>query len=288
MFHKKPNVWFVFENVVQVGWWGQVLFWMTVLTGTRFHARMRGILLSWLGLMFFFYFWIWAQADGFIQHRELAFDLDRATHLSFVNPYGGIRVRFHEASTVQIQVTEQSQNPTFNVEKKREGKTWQVKATLLTPNSEIGPKTRMDWTLTLPHSVALDLKTVGDLIEVKGYSLALNCRSVSGDLSLEGTGPTQAETQQGSIFVSLGELQGNNQLVSQNGRIQVLIDPEFKGQIEIRTRQPIATDFSLKISERKGRYRVGKVKQGRGKAHLLIRAENGQVELLAGHSPEAD
>ena len=113
----------------------------------------------------------------------------------------------------------------------------------------------VDYTVTVPKVIDLELKTVNGTIDVKDISGAVDAKTTNGRIGLTGiVGSMQAKTTNGKI--GLSEVLGPINVKTTNGSIQVAVGGSGEQQHEIRA---ATTNGGIEVTLPKGMKVNGKI-----------------------------
>lgn len=141
----------------------------------------------------------------------------------------------------------------------------------------------VDYRLTVPTEVSLELITVNGKVAGRGPRGQLRVRTTNGDVELmEAGGTADIRTTNGSIRAELEEVTDGADLrfVTTNGGIKVELPPSIGTELEASTTNgSITTDFPVRVHGRLSRRRlIGEINGGGGR--LELRTTNGSIRIL--------
>jgi hypothetical protein len=145
-----------------------------------------------------------------------------------------------------------------------------------------GGSGRVDYRITLPAGVQLELKTVNGGVEVEGVVGGLQVSSVNGGIEIRGAnGPVHATTVNGGIHAQYGAAPtgGRHRISTTNGGVSVMLPEGTGGRLEGRTvNGSVSCELPLEVREKKRRLLEGTL--GPGEASFDLRTVNGSIRVL--------
>lgn len=149
-----------------------------------------------------------------------------------------------------------------------------------------GPRLQIDYTLQVPRTVSLDLKTVNGRIAARGVDGENNFTTVNGAIELEtsGTNEVFAKTVNGSVRAKfLSDFRGAK-LKTVNGRVAAILPSNASFSCDLsQVNGDFEASFPLSIHSHPGSRRVSGDVNG-GQYALRITTVNGDVQVQ--HLPE--
>jgi DUF4097 and DUF4098 domain-containing protein YvlB len=145
------------------------------------------------------------------------------------------------------------------------------------------PQVTVEYTLTVPDQIDLDLKTVNGGINVWDVEGYVAVHTTNGRIEVEDVlGTVKASTVNGSIEAELAELGYRDEvrLKTVNGAIVAYFPDDLHADVEAGTvNGSIRTDFPLEVRGKWGPKHVnGTV--GRGGAFVKLETVNGSIKIL--------
>lgn len=140
----------------------------------------------------------------------------------------------------------------------------------------------VDYQLTVPRNVSLDLVTVNGKVVGRGAQGALKIRTTNGNVEFEDAGGmASVRTTNGSIRVELDKVTPGADLsfVTTNGGIRLALPTTVAASVDASTTNgSITTDFPIQVEGRLSRRRLnGEINGGGGS--LELRTTNGSIRI---------
>jgi Toastrack DUF4097 len=139
----------------------------------------------------------------------------------------------------------------------------------------------VNFTVRVPAGVRFTGKTVNGRVEAEGLSADVEARTVNGGINVSTTGLARATTVNGSIRVSMGNVNWSDELAFKtvNGGIDLSVPASLSAQVQAKTvNGDISTDFPITVTGTFSRRRLsGTV--GAGGRELVLETVNGSVNL---------
>lgn len=98
-----------------------------------------------------------------------------------------------------------------------------------------GANARIDFTIELPASVALEAKLVNGDVDVKSAGSPLKLETVSGDIHAAGSDDVSVKTVEGNAVVALGSSARHAQLGTVNGKLEVRLPDALGFEVNAST-----------------------------------------------------
>lgn len=141
---------------------------------------------------------------------------------------------------------------------------------------------QVDYQLTVPRHVSLDLVTVNGRVTGRGSHGELRVRTTNGDVEFEdGGGQARIRTTNGSIRVELEDVTPGSDLsfVTTNGGIRLALPATVGASLDASTTNgSITTEFPIEVQGRLSRRRLsGEINGGGGS--LELRTTNGSIRI---------
>lgn len=150
-----------------------------------------------------------------------------------------------------------------------------------------GRKLRIDYTLRVPKSVTLELKTVNGRIATRGMDAATRLITVNGPIETESTGNSElvARTVNGNVKARfLENFQGAN-VKTVNGAVEATLPQNASFSVDLsQVNGDFEATFPLSIHSNPGSRRVSGEVNG-GHYELTIVTVNGDIELDTSNAP---
>lgn len=139
--------------------------------------------------------------------------------------------------------------------------------------NEAWAKRRIDVGLLVPKGLQVEVVTGEGLIEAKKIEARYVLESDSGDITYDGFGDLRATSKQGAVYAKVTRTGAPHRvdLSTLKSDIRCVFLAGASAQVEISTRGPITTDYSLKLDDgvslplKNGQVRIG---DGGSKVHL--------------------
>lgn len=155
--------------------------------------------------------------------------------------------------------------------------------------NEAWAKRRIDVGLLVPKGLRLEIETGDGLIEAKKIEARSDFRSARGAITYDGSGDLKAHSERGSVRAQLAKTGSRHSvaLSSLTGDIRCILLEGANAQVEVSTRGPVTTDYSIKIDrEVSSPLKNGRVKIGRGGSKISLKSYSGGVRLQGLIAPE--
>jgi hypothetical protein len=183
------------------------------------------------------------------------FNLAEAKPLRIRNDLGDVRLRFGGFEH-QLEVHSVAQAPNgASFASWRFDEATGLLDTALVDTKPIVKGQRIDVTAWIPKGHAVQIDTLGGLIEVRGLKSDVVVRSNSGAITVRGVeGSLDLQTGAGSIEASITEFNSPKlqRLVTSTGVITAAFAPKFVGDLTLATSGLFASEFSLIVSPQAG------------------------------------
>ena len=223
-----------------------------------------------------------------ISRTDYKQQLKRDQAVAISNPFGNVSVRFggfeHLAETHAV-LQEPAGAAHIEIKSKMlaDG-SYQIAAEI--PGGGLAVEgQRVDLSLLLPEGHALAIRTDRGGVDVRGVHGNVDVNSIAGDIALRGIrGVIRAETGGGTIQASLGTAPrgAEQRLSTTTGEIQVGLDDNFDGELELATSALFATDYSLDVIRHPGEEpnKIAHALIGARASKLSLLSRRGQISLL--------
>ena len=204
---------------------------------------------------------------------------------------GDVRVQATDTDRVQVTVLAQyrSDDPRLPEIRWEDARLTVDFAALEIAESEAWAKRRIDLGLLVPRELELRIETGDGLIAMKDLTAPVELFSKHGEITYKGTGELTARSEHGRIRAVLRETEEGQSIAlsSLTGDIQCTFLEGADAQIELRTRGPITTDYSIEIDREVGSpLKKGRVRLGEGGAVVRLESENGGLRVQGLIVPE--
>ena len=177
--------------------------------------------------------------------------------LTLVNVNGGITIGSWDRDEVKVQAKkkagvrseEEARELLEKTEVRVDGTADRIDIRTELPRDLRGNRSvSVDYTLTVPKEIDLELESVNGGIRVNAVSGAIEAETTNGSIRFaEVQGAVQAETKNGSIRLS--EIQGAIQASTENGRIEAAVSRRGQDEHEIRAS---TTNGSIEVALPRG------------------------------------
>lgn len=220
--------------------------------------------------------------------------------LSFRHPYGDVRIESADTDRIQVTAIAQYRSDDPRVPQMRlvKGEPVDGKAShqliiefayLEIAENEAWDNRRIDVGLFIPEGLQLEIETVNGLIETKSLKARTSLKSLTGDIEYKGTADIKAHTERGDILAHIRQTGPSHlvELSTLTGDIRSLFLEGANAQINLVTRGPITTDYSIEIDRKVGSpLKMGKVQIGEGGSQVKLESTNGGIRLQGLIVPE--
>lgn len=226
------------------------------------------------------------------EQSRSAWPVEPATKLRIVNLLGNVVLRVSEGSEVVVSSVAQSHQedpstPEVKTSKGPDGLTLEVGFSPPPGGGEPRPewsRRRVDLGVVVPKALAVSIRTGEGTIEVKGLAGTADLETVTGEINYRGTGGLQARSASGEIFAQLRASGWPDpvEITTANGDIRAQLLEGAAAKVEIETRGPITTDYSIAIERQAGqRLKTGRATVGPGGQAVRLKSHSGAVRLDA-------
>jgi DUF4097 and DUF4098 domain-containing protein YvlB len=142
--------------------------------------------------------------------------------------------------------------------------------------------------ILVPQGVKVDASTVNGSVEVDGAPSAVTLATVNGSIDASASGPIRAQSVNGAIHATMGELTGDEpiELKTVNGAIHAALPAKVNADLEASTVSGrINTELTVQLIGRVSPRRVnGRI--GAGGRPLILSTVNGEIEITQADSDE--
>lgn len=204
-------------------------------------------------------------------------------------------VRINTADTDRIQITAIAQYhandprvPKINfITKKSEGSLKEHQLTVDFLHLEImehqnWSKRRIDVGIIVPKGLKLQIKTSKGMIETKHIEALYDLKSNSGQIIYEGSGNLKAHSERGTVFVKLKKTTAAHsvELSTLTGDIRCVMREGANANVNLKTRGPITTDYSIKIDRKIGSpLKKGHLQIGHSGSNISLDSHSGGIRI---------
>jgi len=220
--------------------------------------------------------------------------------LRFRHTLGNVQVKTGDTDRVQVTALAQHhaddpRKPEIQFVPKASGATQDLRvgfAHLEVEEQEAWAKRRIDIGLLLPQGTAFEIETIDGSIETKGVTAPAKLTTKNGEiLCKKNGGDLTAHSERGDIRVILQRTGPGHavNLSSLTGEIWATLLEGARAKIDLETRGPITTDYSIEIDRKAGSpFKKGRVRIGlEGGSQIQIKSHSGAIRLQGLIAPEA-
>ncbi len=150
-------------------------------------------------------------------------------------------------------------------------------------------KRRIDVGILIPVGIAVEIETTQGLIEAKDVRQQATLTSTNGEITYQGTGDLVAHSQRGAIRAILKRTDNEHRvtLSSLTSDITCTILEGANAQVEVTTRGPITTDFTIEIERQTGSpLKSGRARIGAGGSSVRLESHSGTIRLQGLIAPQ--
>ena len=221
-----------------------------------------------------------------IERVDREFDLgDGVMRVAIDNPFGEINVRGRDEREVGIHAVVQRMAPGFygaEIHGRREGDTLRIGVSLegALVSSETRPM-RADLAVYLPGDLALELSTRDGRIDAKRRPGPIEATTDSGEIHAASLVRLSLKSTSGQIrAAAIGKRwPGTSEIVTDTGRIVLLVPTFGDVALEAKTGGKLSTGFGLSVHETPGGGHEAHAKYGAGTSILRARSASGEIVL---------
>jgi len=205
------------------------------------------------------------QSQWLINTLKDSFLVSESDVLRFDHNIGDVRIKTADTDRIQITAIAQYHNedphkPIIKlISKKAKGTINEHRLTVNFSHLEIADneewsKRRIDVGIIVPEGLKLRVETQNGLIQAKQIVAATELKSHNGDIEYQGSGNIKAYSERGSMFFKLYKSPASQQvnLSTLTGDIHIVLLEQAKVNVNLKTRGPITTDYSIKIDRKPG------------------------------------
>ncbi len=240
------------------------------------------------------------ESEWLMNTQKDAFAVTDGDLLTFLHTLGDVRIRTADTDRIQVTIIAQyhTDDPRAPIIRFVPGEAGDNSAShklmvnfayLEIAEDEAWAKRRIDVGLLVPKGLRLQIETGDGLIEAEHLEAAVELKSVRGEITYEGTGDLTAHTERGSIRAHLSKTSATHSvaLSSLTGDINCIFLEGANAQVEVSTRGPLTTDYSIDINRDAGSVlKQGRVQIGKDGSKIRIESHNGSVRLQGLIVPE--
>jgi hypothetical protein len=207
------------------------------------------------------------------------------TRIAIDNPWGEINVRGQDERDVGIHAVIQHLPPKFaNVEsrQRRDGDTLVIDVVVNGATPEDRPKpARADIAVYVPGDLALKLSSRDGRIAAKRRAGAIEATTESGEIHASSLGRLQLRSRSGQIrAIAIGKRwQGESEIVTDSGRIVLLVPTFGDIALDAQTRGRLTSGFGLSIHDLADGEHEAHARYGAGTSPLHVRSTSGEIVL---------
>ncbi|MFI4968690.1 MAG: hypothetical protein ACHP7D_00635 [Lysobacterales bacterium] len=221
-------------------------------------------------------------ADVRIERVDKTFDLDHGiTRVAIDNPWGEINVRARDEREVGIHAVIQRLPPQFAnavLRPHRDGDTLRIEVGFEGAAPQAG---RIDIAVFLPGEVALALRTQAGRISAKKRAGPVEAATDSGEILVSSHARLSLHTRSGQIrAIAIGKRwQGNSEIVSDSGRIILLVPTFGDVALSAETGARLGTNYGLSVHRDGDGLSHASARYGQGTSVLDVRSRTGEIVL---------
>jgi DUF4097 and DUF4098 domain-containing protein YvlB len=148
----------------------------------------------------------------------------------------------------------------------------------------MGSDSKVEYDVTVPRSMSLELETTNGPIEVTGVSGTLKAETTNGHIQLERcAGNVDASTTNGGVRAELLTVDRSrtNRLETTNGKIVLTVPPSLAAEIDASTTNGSINSELPVTTHSIGHHSLRGTINGGG-ASLRLRTTNGSIEIVSG------
>jgi len=215
-----------------------------------------------------------------IERTDREFDIaNGVTRIAIDNPWGEINVRGRDEREVGIHAVIQRLPPKFpNIElrSRRDGDTLRID---VVASADAG--VRADIAVYVPNDLALALSTREARIAAKRRAGAIEARTTSGEIQASSLGRLDLRSDTGQIrATAIGKRwQGASEIVTDSGRIVLLVPTFGDIALEAETGGKLSTGFGLSVHALPNGRSEAHARYGAGLSPLRAQSAHGEIVL---------
>ena len=229
------------------------------------------------------------KAGARIERTDKEFDIaDGVTRIAIDNPWGEINVRGRDEREVGIHAVIQRMPPQFpkvEFKSRRDGDTLRIEVVVAGAgaNADPGaaPPARADLAVYVPGDLALALATHNGRIAATRRTAAIEARTESGEIHASSLGRLDLKSNSGQIrAIAIGKSwQGTSELVTDSGRIVLLVPTFGDVALEAATGGKLSTGFGLSVHSLATGGHEAHARYGAGTSPLHVQSTSGEIVL---------
>ena len=230
-----------------------------------------------------------AKAGVRVERSDKEFDIaSGVTRIAIDNPWGEINVRGRDEREVGIHAVIQRMPPGFprvEFKSRREGDTLRIEVVVagVAANADPGaaPPARADLAVYVPGDLALGLATRAGRIAATRRAAAIEARTESGEIHASSLGRLDLKSNSGQIrAIAIGKSwQGTSELVTNSGRIVLLVPTFGDVALEAKTGGKLSTGFGLSVHSLANGGHEAHARYGAGTSPLHVQSTSGEIVL---------
>jgi hypothetical protein len=226
------------------------------------------------------------RGDARIERVDREFDIPAGVaRIAIDNPWGEINVRGRDEREVGIHAVIQHLPPKFaNVgfRSRQDGDTLAIDVVVdgAMPGEAPMPA-RADIAVYVPGDLALKLSSRDGRIAAKRRAGAIEATTDSGEIHASSLGRLQLRSRSGQIrAIAIGKRwQGESEIVTDSGRIVLLVPTFGDIALDARTRGRLTSGFGLSIHDLPDGMHEAHARYGAGVSSLHVRSASGEIVL---------
>ena len=224
-----------------------------------------------------------------IERVDKEFDIAGGiTRVAINNPWGEINVRGRDEREVGIHAVIQRMPPQFpkvEFKSRRDGDTLRIEVVVAgvaaNANPDAAPPTRADLAVYVPNDLALALATRNSRIAATRRAASVEARTESGEIHASSLGRLDLKSSSGQIrAIAIGKSwQGTSELVTDTGRIVLLVPTFGDVALEAATGGKLSTGFGLSVHSLATGGHEAHARYGAGTSPLHVQSTSGEIVL---------
>lgn len=225
-----------------------------------------------------------------IERTDKEFDITSGiSRIAIDNPWGEINVRGRDEREVGIHAVIQRMPPSFpkvEFRTRSEGDTLHLDVIVAGASANTDPSSsaapaRADLAVYIPGDLALALTTRDGLISAKRRAGPIEARSNSGEIHASSLGRLDLHSRSGQIrAIAIGKhWPGTSEIVTETGRIVLLVPTFGDIALEARTGGKLSTGFGLSVHALPNGGNEAHAHYGAGTSLLRAQSTNGEIVL---------
>ena len=224
-----------------------------------------------------------------IERVDKEFDIAGGiTRVAIDNPWGEINVRGRDEREVGIHAVIQRMPPGFpkvEFKSRREGDTLHIEVVVAgvaaNANPGAAPPARADLAVYVPTDLALALTTRDSRIAATRRAASVEARTESGEIHASSLGRLDLKSKSGQIrAIAIGKSwQGTSELVTDTGRIVLLVPTFGDVALDANTGGKLSTGFGLSVHSLANGGHEAHARYGAGTSSLHVQSMSGEIVL---------